>query len=204
MIDSLTMSSSASPIGLKTIADWLAQPQERRLELIDGELVEKALPDEPHSGAQTRVITEVGHHFNRRGGGGDPGGWWIRAELDIQLDGNGFRPDISGWRRERVPIMPRERPVALRPDWICEVLSDSNSSTDTVRKFRRYHQCGIPHYWIVDPSNETLLVYRYHPEGYQNVLAAVRGQTVRAEPFDAIELRVGLLFGEDPDDPAGP
>jgi hypothetical protein len=27
---------------------------------------------------------------------------------------------------------------------------------------------------------------------------------VRAEPFGAIELRIGLLFGEDPDDPPGP
>ena len=28
----------------------------------------------------------------------------------------------------------------------------------------------------------------------------MRGQTVRAEPFDAIEIFVGILFGDDDDD----
>jgi hypothetical protein len=44
-------------------------------------------------------------------------------------------------------------------------------------------------------------VYRDSPEGYVNVMVSHAGQTVRAEPFEAVEIRVGLLFGEDPDDP---
>lgn len=195
------MSSPARTPGKHTIADWLALPAEDRFELIDGEMVQKALPDVPHSIAQAGVIVELGQRFNRRGGGNNPGGWWICPELDIRLGQQGFRPDVSGWRRERVPVMPKERPVSVRPDWICEVLSESNSSMDTVKKLRRYHQAGIPHYWIVDPATETLLVHRYLPDGYQNVLAAAKGETVRAEPFEAIELRVGLFFGQDPDDP---
>lgn len=156
-----------------TIAEWLLQPEERRLELIDGEFTEKAAPDERHSDAQSEVISELRTSFNRRGGGGHPGGWWIRAELDIVLDSNGYRPDVAGWRRDRVPVMPKERPITIRPDWICEVIS------------------------------QTLAVYRHHAEGYLNVLVAEKGDTVRAEPFQAIELRIGLLFGEDPDDPPG-
>jgi Uma2 family endonuclease len=195
------VTTAARTPGKKTIADWLAQPEELRLELIDGELVEKALPDEPHSDAQTGLIGELRPAFNRRGGGGRPGGWWIRAEIDIQLGGHGFRPDVAGWRRESVPQMPRTRPVTIRPDWICEILSESNATTDTVKKLRRYHQAGVPHYWILDPMTQSLTVYRHQAEGYLNVLVAEKGETVRAEPFEAIELRIGLLFGEDPDDP---
>ena len=186
-----------------TIAEWLLQPEERRLEFIDGEFTEKAAPDERHSDAQSEVISELRTSFNRRGGGGHPGGWWIRGELDIALASNGYRPDVAGWRRDRVPVMPKERPITIRPDWICEVISQSNATTDTVKKLRRYHQAGIPHYWLVDPATQTLAVYRHHAEGYLNVLVAEKGDTVRAEPFQAIELRIGLLFGEDPDDPPG-
>jgi len=32
------------------------------------------------------------------------------------------------------------------------------------------------------------------------VQRAAAGETVRAEPFEAIELRVGTLFGDDEDD----
>jgi hypothetical protein len=44
------------------------------------------------------------------------------------------------------------------------------------------------------------LVYRHEAGGYHNVLAAERGDVVRAEPFEAVKLRVGLLFGDNPDD----
>jgi hypothetical protein len=55
----------------------------------------------------------------------------------------------------------------------------------------------VSHFWIVDPIEETLDVYRWHTDGYLQVLAAERGDRVRPEPFDAIELCVGVLFGDD-------
>ena len=118
----------------------------------------------------------------------------------IALDGRGYRPDLAGWRRERMPTMPSERPVALRPDWLCEIVSDSNRATDTVTKLRRYHQAGVPHYWILDQVDHTLTVYRHHPDGYLVSLRAEASERVRAEPFDAIELRVAVLFGDDPEE----
>jgi len=47
---------------------------------------------------------------------------------------------------------------------------------------------------------ETLAVYRWHTDGYVEVLFADRDERVHAEPFDAIELRVGVLFGDDDDE----
>jgi len=184
-----------------TIEEWLAQPSERRLELIDGELIEKALPDVPHAQSQGGLLVSIRSHFHRKVGGAGPGGggWWILPEVDIQLGENGYRPDIAGWRRERSPDPPRGRPVTLRPDWICEVLSVSNRHNDTIRKLRRYHQAGVPHYWLLDPDTGTLNVFRHEPLGYLNVLIAERPQRVRAEPFDSIALHVGELLGDDPE-----
>lgn len=62
-----------------------------------------------------------------------------------------------------------------------------------------YHLRQVPHYWILDPVAETLLVYRWGPDGYIEVLAAQRGERVRAEPFQSIEMAVGVFFGDDED-----
>ncbi|MCC6556719.1 MAG: Uma2 family endonuclease [Polyangiaceae bacterium] len=183
-----------------TAEDLLAIPEEERFhEIIGGELVRKAMPSAKHGGAQGRVVRTVSP-YDRRPQPPGPGGWWFATEVEVALEPNEiYRPDVVGWRRERLPELPDATPVAVRPDWICEVLSPSNKRNDTIKKRRVYHRCGVPHFWIVDPMEETLDVYRWHTDGYLQVLAAERGDRVRPEPFDAVELRVGVLFGEDED-----
>jgi Uma2 family endonuclease len=185
---------------LYTLADWLAQPEDGRLELIDGELVEKAAPTIQHGVAQASTGGSIGAAFHRRTASpGKPGGWWIATEVDIALDGRGYRPDLAGWRRARMQTMPKERPITLRPDWLCEIVSESNRATDTVTKLRRYHQTGVPHYWVLDQLDRTLTVYRHHPDGYLVALRAEAREKVCAEPFEAVEFHVAVLFGDDPD-----
>ena len=194
------MTTPVQKPGGKTIADWLAQPEDARLELIDGELIEKAAPTFDHAAAQALTAGCLTDPFHRKPGGPfGPGGWWIGTEADIALDGRGYRPDLVGWRRERVPVRPKERPVTIRPDWICEIVSESNRTTDTVKKLRRYHQAGVPHYWILDQLERTLTVHRNGPDGYLIALRAEAHEQVRAEPFDAIELHVSVLLGDDPE-----
>jgi Uma2 family endonuclease len=195
------MSTPASNAGHKTLADWLALPEDARFELIDGELIEKAAPTFDHGRAQGHSYLVIGGQFDRKpGGAGGPGGWWIGTEVDVAMDGRGYRPDLAGWRRDRVPAPIKERPVTVRPDWICEIVSDSNRSTDTVIKLRRYHQAGVPHYWIIDQVDRTLTVHRHTTDGYLVVLRAEAHEHVRAEPFDAIELHVAVLLGDDSDE----
>ncbi len=182
-----------------TLADLFAIPEETRFhELIGGEIVRKATPSGEHGNAQGGVVGSLRAPFQRPPGRGGPGGWWIGTEIEVLLGADLARPDVVGWRRERSPTMPTGTPVELRPDWVCEVISPSNASTDTVKKLRLYRAAGIPHYWLVDPRDKTLTVLRWSEAGYTTVLAAEGGEVVRAEPFEAIELDVGAIFGDDP------
>lgn len=175
-----------------------AIPEDRRHhEIIDGDLVEKASPSAEHGRTQRKLSTFI-DPFDRRPGGPAPGGWWLATEVEILFAVDEcYRPDIVGWRRDRVPECPRGTPVAIRPDWIAEVLSVTNSSTDRVRKLNRYHHHQVPHYWILDPVEETLAVFRWTAAGYLLVLAASAEDRVHAEPFDALELVVGEVFGRE-------
>jgi Uma2 family endonuclease len=187
-----------------TLADLLAIPEERRFhELVAGELVQREAASWKHGEAQSRLGGSL-RPFDRRSGGPPdrPGGWYFASEVEVYFDEkNTLRPDHAGWRRERVPDKPTSVPTRIVPDWICEILS-TNRANDLVKKKRVYHRHHVPHYWILDPEAETLLAYRWSPDGYLEVLAAERGDRVRAEPFEAIELQVGVLFGDDEEEPA--
>jgi Uma2 family endonuclease len=178
------------PIGEEQIPDGY--------ELIDGSLVEKETSWE-HGRAQFRFGVKLAG-FDRRAGGPPekPGGWWITCETLIDFGlGQKFRPDVAGWRREKLAQSPQGAVVRQIPDWICEILSPGNHSNDTVIKFRTYHRRGVAHYWLLDPVAETLEVYRWQSDGYLRVLSAIRDESVRAEPFEAIEVTVGSFLGDD-------
>jgi Uma2 family endonuclease len=186
---------------LATSDDLLRVPDDVRREVVRGVVVEKAAPTGEHAGAQSYVTLLIKGPFQRRTGGpGGPGGWWILTEVDVEFATHEvYRPDVAGWRRDRVADHPKGRPVRVRPDWVCEVLSPSTASRDLVQKMQTLRACEVPHYWIVDPEHETLTVYRWTRDGYVVAVTASRAdRQLRAEPFDAIEIDVGLLFGDDP------
>lgn len=192
--------SKKPTIDRATLDDLLAIPEEdRNHEIIDGALYEKDAAHVRHGSAQFEfgaLLTP----YRRKAGGRGPGGWWFAMETECFLAPDQiYKPDVAGWRRERLPELPEKWPVRVVPDWVCEILS-TNKRHDLVEKKRGYHRATVGHYWIVDPVDHTLTVHRWHEDGYLEVLVAERGETVRAEPFDAIELFVGVLFGDDPPD----
>jgi Uma2 family endonuclease len=183
-----------------TFEDLLAREDPDRLEIIDGEIVERAMPSPVHSHAAIKLGVAV-DPFNRKPGSRGPGGWWIFTEIHVGYPrGDIYCHDAAGWRRDRVPTRPTEWPVRIRPDWVCEIVSPKHERHDFVDKPRVLHAAEVPHYWILDPDERILLVHRWSPDGYTVVQRAAAGETVRAEPFDAIELRVGVLLGDEEDD----
>jgi Uma2 family endonuclease len=180
-----------------TAADLLSLPGGRAAEIVGGEIVDKALPSFEHGSAQSGLS---GALFGFRGppGGGTsgPGGCWLATEVEVEYESHEvYRHDLVGWRRERLPVKPAERPVHARPDWVCEVLSPSNASNDTVKKLRVLHRHAVPHYWLLDPDGGTLRVLRWTADGYLEALSATADETVRAEPFEAVALVLRDVFG---------
>jgi len=183
-----------------TFEDLLARSDADRLEIIAGEIVEKAAPSPGHSFAQVKLAAAV-DPFNRRPGSRGPGGWWLFINIHVGYPrGEIYCHDAAGWRRDRVPERPTTWPMRIRPDWVCEIVSPKHERNDLVVKPRVLHGAEVPHYWILDPDEKILLVHRWSTDGYTVVQRAAAGETVRAEPFDAIELRVGVLFGDDEED----
>ncbi|WP_437959916.1 Uma2 family endonuclease [Sorangium sp. So ce119] len=118
-------------------------------------------------------------------------GWWIEAEAEIRFpDGRLFVPDLSGFRVERVPELPEDNPLAILPDWCCEVLSPRTASDDLAIKLPFYARSGVAWVWIVDPTHR--LVEVFETVGGRPTLAAIaRDQDrIALPPFDG-EISVG-------------
>jgi Uma2 family endonuclease len=84
--------------------------------------------------------------------------------------------------------------LTLAPDWLCEVVSPSTEMIDRKKKLAVYARECVGHVWLVDPLLETLEVLRLESMRW-SLLAKHGGRaSVRAEPFDAIELELGALW----------
>lgn len=170
---------------------------EEPLELIEGQVVRKAAASLKHGRVQFKMCG-VAESFSRRAGGPrGPGGWWLMTEVDTLYAKTKevFRHDMQGYLRELYPEPPEGFPLPQPPQWACEILSPSNARVDWIKKRHTLHVHAVPHYWIIDPQNELLTVLRYHEEGYRILLTAGRGDVVKAEPFDAVEISIDELFG---------
>lgn len=179
---------------LATYDDVLSAPPSVIAELIAGELHTHPRPRLRHAAAATTLGSELEPAFGR--GRGGPGGWIILAEPELHL-GSGpdvLVPDLAGWHRSRMPELPDEPYATLAPDWTCEVLSRSTEAFDRTAKLPIYAREQVSHVWLVDPDVETLEVFRLDGETYRLVLTASGTKTVRAEPFDAIELALQELW----------
>jgi Uma2 family endonuclease len=193
---------------LATYEDLLALPEGTKAEILDGVLVIESevvdgifvSPPGPlprHGRAQRAMGRFVGGPFDDDDGRGGPGGWWILPEVDVQFGARYVvRPDLAGWRRERLPSPWDTRPIDVTPDWICEVISPSNPANDRVKKRRLYAAHGVALYWLIDPEARVLEALRCEGAGsaWTEVGSYDDESVARIAPFDAIELEVGRLF----------
>ncbi|MCL4810469.1 MAG: Uma2 family endonuclease, partial [Thermoanaerobaculia bacterium] len=111
--------------------DLVALPEDVLGQIVDGELHATPRPAIDHQRASSILGVRLGDPFDV--GGGDPGGWWIVDEPEIHLGRDVLVPDLAGWRRERLPALPREAFFTLAPDWVCAVPSPSTARLDRLK-----------------------------------------------------------------------
>jgi Uma2 family endonuclease len=178
---------------LATYADLFNLPDDVHAEIIDGQIVTLPSPRPRHSKAQRALGRFVGGPFDDDDGFGGPGGWWIFIEVDIEFGRHVVRPDLSGWRRERL-VEPDVRPIRVAPDWVAEVLSESNEAHDRVTKRRVYAEHGVSHYWIIDPEARTLEAFTLDHGRWVDAGSFDESAVARIAPFESVELPVGRSF----------
>ncbi len=177
-----------------TYQDVLDAPEHMVAEILDGELFLSPRPAPRHAHTTTILTGILAPSFGESGFGF--GGWRILIEPELHLGSDVVIPDLAGWKQERLPELPAEAYFPLAPDWVCEVLSPSTEGIDRAYKLRIYAREGVGHIWLINAVLRLLEVLRRDGNGLVRVGAYSRDEIVRAEPFEAIEIRLSRLWAE--------
>lgn len=177
-----------------TYDDYLKLPEEPgcRYEILEGFLVKEPAPSKHHQRVSAALFRQLADFLD----GFDPEGELFFAPLDVTLTmRNVVQPDIlfiSGSRRD---IMLEER-IDGPCDLAVEIMSPANRRKDRLQKMEIYCKAGIPHYWLVDPEENTLEAFVLKGENYALIAAGAggAGDKFTHPDFPGLDLDLDKVF----------
>ncbi|MEP7293528.1 MAG: Uma2 family endonuclease [Chloroflexota bacterium] len=139
--------------------DEFTAQEERRFELIDGEVIEMAPPIVLHQDIILNTAFTLKPLI--------PDGKLYISPIEVYLDEHNIpQPDLVWVSSNSICKVERRRLVGA-PDLVVEVLSPSTAKRDKTAKFRLYEQHGTREYWMVDPDNHLIEVWKQGANGFE-------------------------------------
>jgi len=144
-----------------THADLLEAPDDgKRREIVEGELFVTPSPNLDHQRVSRRIGSALANYLEA-----NPIGEIFYAPMDVILsDFDVVEPDLLIVLNEHREILKTW--VEGTPDLVVEILSPTTSKRDRGLKLRAYARHGVAEYWIVDPDQRAIEVYRLDRERY--------------------------------------
>jgi Uma2 family endonuclease len=167
-----------------TYQDYAALPNDgRRYEIHDGELSVTPAPGRTHQAVILRLAVALHAHVSSRG----LGEVYI-APFDVILaETTIVQPDIIFVANEHLAIFS-ERGAEGAPNLVIETLSPSTTHIDRGTKLQLYARYAVPYYWIVDPNQRRIEVYRPGTGIYEGPQTFADDDLVDIPPFDGLRL----------------
>jgi Uma2 family endonuclease len=179
-----------------TYADIEALPAHMTGEIINGVLHTHPRPSNEHGFAYTSLTDELVSPFQK--GRGGPGGWTFIQEPELHLGPHTVSPDMCGWRKDRMPHVPRAKFVDnIVPNWVCEFLSASTEKRDRGEKRVIYSTYGVDHYWLIDPRVRSVEIFQRLDRQWLAIGYFTDKEKLIAPPFEAITIDLSFLWPDD-------
>ncbi|MBW3623137.1 MAG: Uma2 family endonuclease [Armatimonadetes bacterium] len=161
--------------------------EDERLELIEGEILHMS----PIGKLHVLVVTRLTYLLIRNAGDR----WVVWTQNPIRLsDSTEPQPDMA-LIRPREGFFGDDLPTPADVLLIIEV-SDTTLEFDRTTKLRLYAEAGIPEFWIVDLTTDTIWVYARPEEGeYRDSRSFRRGDTVSSPTLPDLALKVEEILG---------
>lgn len=180
--------SPSKPI---TLEEFLKLPETKPAsEYIDGQIIQKPMPQGKHSTIQTEFSTTVNTALKPQK--------IARAfsELRCTFGGRSIVPDVSVFTWEKIPRDQNgevANTFSVAPDWDIEILSPDQSQTKVTKNILHCLNYGTQMGWLIDPDEQTIFIYLPKQQ------PAVFDQSEQILPVPSfaneLNLSVGLIFG---------
>lgn len=181
-----------------TYKDYMKFPEGSRIELIDGEIFDMSpAPSRAHQRIVTEIARKIGNYIENTGSGCEV----YVSPFDVRFIGEGetdennrntVQPDISViCDKSKLD----DKGCKGAPDIIIEVVSQSNSSMDYVKKLYLYERFKVREYWIVNPDTKSVLVYVLNSQGqYGEPGKYSFSDDIMVSIFDELKLKLGDIL----------
>lgn len=187
------------PDGRYTYSDYLSWPEEFRCELIDGRIYDmSAAPRRIHQEIARELVEIFLSYFKGK-----------RCKLffapfDVTLPAFGdkesesdtvVQPDLSVFcDLSRLT----DAGATGAPDLAVEVMSPRTAYKDLDQKRLLYERHRVREYWVVNPANDTAMVYVLGDDGkFRRPELACRGESVRSAIFPGLEASIDGIMPVD-------
>jgi len=139
-----------------TYEDYLHFPEDKRCEIIDGEVSLAPSPDKIHQDI-SRNLGFILWEFVKK----NDLGLVYYAPFDVVLsDIDIVQPDLIFVSKERKHIVT-EKNIQGAPDIVIEILSPSSQYKDKVIKAKLYKKFGVTEYWLIDPQEKQITIHDF-------------------------------------------
>lgn len=185
--------------GSYTYADYLLWRFSERVELIKGKIFKMSpAPSSNHQRISLRLTRQLDHFFYKSSCE------LYVAPFDVRLinfkesstDSNVItvvQPDLCViCDKNKVD----EKGCLGSPDLIVEILSPGNSKKEMDIKFDLYEENKVKEYWIVNPTEQTVLIYVLKENQYFGMKPLIADSTVESPTFPNLKFEVKKIFAD--------
>ena len=174
-----------------TYEDYVGLPDDRRYEIIDGELYEMTAPTVRHQVVLLNLGIIFRPHVRRNG----LGRIYV-APIDVILEEDVIvQPDLAFVTESRRGIVQHHAIVGA-PDLVVEILSPTTAAYDRNRKAALYERHGVSEYWMVDSDTETVEILRLGDLGYAPAEIHSSG-VISTALMPGLQIELADIFAQD-------
>ncbi len=174
-----------------TYADYCLLPEGTPCQLIGGKLIMTPAPDTYHQAISMRLGVEMANFT-----AGKKSGMVFFAPVDVFLeDTEIYQPDIIFIAADRLHII---EPAGVRgaPDLVVEILYPSTAYYDLRKKFKVYARSGVREYWIADPHDRSIEVYKGKEGKFAQTLRVEGEGKAGSSVLEGFAVEVKVIFAD--------
>ncbi|MCH1912437.1 Uma2 family endonuclease [Leptospira noguchii] len=173
---------------VKTEKDFVKLPEGTLAELLEGEIFIVPAPIPEHQRVVLKFSNVLSNYLE-----GNKLGEVFFSPIDVYLDEhNVVQPDLLFISQARSFIIQEKR-IEGAPDWIAEILLEGNTYHDLKTKKKLYEKHGVLEYWIVDPMERSVEVYRNGESGF-TLFSSVSSGKIASVLLDGFSVEIDSIF----------
>jgi Uma2 family endonuclease len=164
--------------------DALPYEEGRRLELLEGELIEVSVPTPLHQDVVFNVLAALRRYLS-----GHKGAAFADVEFALS-DLLRLRPDVCVLLADKAGKLDRNRiPIPGSPDLAIEVISPTERASESHGKVQAYLRNGTAEVWQIFPKSGTVEIHRR-----EGSVTLDRTQTAASELLPGFGVAVSSFF----------